>query len=337
MPSKLDDLITSGRRKFWPAAYRTVLDVYSDSAVISWPPACSYMTNEWSLEACPIVTSNNFKPSIGSEEVPSNEKPEYSCSHNDLSAESTVHMANLLPCKFYQFRLKAFGDLLWTFAPSRTLPTPQVDSKSFINSIHLTINQNGHCDAKALVHHWRVQYCEHEDDEHDNEVFVDTENNAEKDRSKRKAISSNKRHLVDKEGSGLEISDDDENINNGMEYYEDMEIQYSDQQENILSKPSSPTSSSCQSILYDISTSKGKVKVDHLKECTLYTVDVSPVDATGHSIRPSEQFGSVHSTLCPGNKDEKDSSSFWFGEESNRDNDSPEGTKILPNKHNYFY
>ena len=74
---------------------------------------------------------------------------------------------------------------------SQVLQDDLSHSKSFISSIHLTINQNGNCDAKALVHHWRVQYCEHEDDEHDNEVFLDIENNAEKDRSNRKAISAN--------------------------------------------------------------------------------------------------------------------------------------------------
>ena len=76
------------------------------------------------------------------------------------------------------------------------------------------------------------------------------------------------------------------------------------------------SSSTCQNILYDISSSHGKIKIDHLKECTLYTVDVSPVDASGHTIRPSEQFGSVHSTLCPGNKEDSDSGSFWFGDEN---------------------
>ena len=47
------NFITSGRRRFWPAAYRTVLDVFSDSAVVSWPPVCSYATDGWELEACP--------------------------------------------------------------------------------------------------------------------------------------------------------------------------------------------------------------------------------------------------------------------------------------------
>ena len=321
-PSKLNDLITSGRRKFWPAAYRTVLDVYSDSAVVSWPPSCSYMTNEWNLEACPIVTSNNFKPSEDSNGV--QVKPEYSCVHVDLTSESTVHVANLLPCKFYQFRLKAFGDLLWTFAPSRTLPTPQVDSKSFTNAIHLTINQNGDCDVKALVHHWRVQYCEHEDDEHDNEIFLDTENNSENDRLKRKA--SNKRHLIDTEGSGLAISDDEDNKIGGMEYYEEIDTLYSESEDSISNQK--PSSSNCESILYDISSSKGKIKIKNLKECTLYTVDVSPVDANGHSIRPSEQFGSVHSTLCPGNDDDQESNSFWFGEENSSDKDGQQGKVV---------
>ena len=322
-PSKLNDLITSGRRKFWPAAYRTVLDVYSDSAVVSWPPSCSYMTNDWNLEACPIVTSNNFHPSKDSDVV--SVKPEYSCVHVDLTAESTVHMAKLLPCKFYQFRLKAFGDLLWTFAPSRTLPTPQVDSKSFTNAIHLTINQNGDCDVKALVHHWRVRYCEHEDDEHDNEIFLDTENKIEKEILKRKTKASNKRHLIDSEGSGFGISDDEDNRYGGMEYYEDnMDVQYSETEMNDDSPPHS-SSSTCQSVLYDISSSKGKIKVSQLKECTLYTVDVSPVDANGHSIRPSEQFGSVHSTLCPGNDDDQESGSFWFGDENGSDKDNLKG------------
>ena len=319
-PSDLDDLITSGRRKFWPAAYRTVLDVYSDSAVVSWPPACSYMTKEWSLEACPIVTSNNYDitgSKKGSSAIPT--KPEYSCVHMDLSAESTVHMPKLLPCKFYQFRLKAFDDLLWTFAPSRTLPTPQVDSKSFTTSIHLTINQKGDCDERALVHHWRVRYCEHEDDEHDNEISLDIEN----DTKNKNLGASNKRHLFDGEGSGALATDDEDNKGNRdegeIEYYADDHVgTVHGAMDTIKEKahPKRPSSSPCQNILYDISSSHGKIKIDHLKECTLYTVDVSPVDASGHTIRPSEQFGSVHSTLCPGNKDDSDSGSFWFGDES---------------------
>ena len=328
--SRLNDLITSGRRKFWPAAYRTVLDVYSDSGVVSWPPACSYMTNEWSIEACPIVRSNNIQSKVGSREALSNVKHDYSCVHMDLSGESTVHMSNLLPCKFYQFRLKAFGDLLWTFAPSRTLPTPQVDSKSFTTSIHLTITQNGDCDAKALVHHWRVQYCEHEDNEHDNEAFVDVEDKLRSDRAKKKAVASNKRHLFDNEGSGEEISDEDDENNSkgGMEYYD---TKYSDEfghpHHDISKNPQSVSTSSCQSIVYDISTSKGNIKVNKLKECTLYTVDVSPVDAAGHSIRPSEQFGSVHSTLCPGNNEDSldENSSFWFGDEVGLEEDQSKG------------
>ena len=319
IPGKSDDLITSQRRKFWPAAYRTVLDVYSDSAIVSWPPACSYMTNQWNLEACPIVTSGTYhQPDTESRDSLRKDKPEYSCINLDLSAESAVHIANLLPCKLYQFRLKALYGLLWTFAPSRTLPTPQVDAKSSTNSIQLTITQNGDCDERALVHHWRVLYCEHEDDEHDNEIFLGNNNKIEKDLFRMKADSSNKRHLFDVDGSGAAISDDEDNIVGGMEYYEDNNYV------EVGIHPRTSPISSCRSHLYDISSSKGKIKIDHLKECTLYTVDVSPVDASGHTMQPSEQFGSVHSTLCPvgvatipsSNENDQESNSFWFNDQS---------------------
>ena len=98
------------------------------------------------------------------------------------------------------------------------------------------------------------------DDEHDNEIFLDTENNSENDRLKRKA--SNRRHLIDTEGSGFGISDDEDNKIGGMEYYEDMDLQYSESEDPISNRK--PSSSNCQSILYDISSSKGKIKINKL-------------------------------------------------------------------------
>ena len=77
--------ITSERRRFWPAAYRTVLDVFSDSAVVSWPPVCSYATDGWVLEAC---TASN----------------DADCHQVKLNGESPVHVASLKPCQLYKFR-----------------------------------------------------------------------------------------------------------------------------------------------------------------------------------------------------------------------------------------
>ena len=86
----------------------------------------------------------------------------------------------------------------------------------------------------------------------------------------------------------------------------------------------------------DIRSVSKQEEIKNLKECTLYTVDVSPVDANGHSIRPSEQFGSVHSTLCPGNDDDQESNSFWFGEENSSDKDDQQGNAVYVSLVRYF-
>jgi hypothetical protein len=162
----------------------------------------------------------------------------------------------------------------------------------------------------------RVLHCEHEDNEHDNEISLDKENSrVENDILTIKSTTSNKRHLFNNvEGSGSIISDD-EDTGSEMEYYEDNGHLGNDEEQEQA------TSSSCRSHMYDISTSKGKITIENLKECTLYTVDVSPVDASGHTIQPSEQFGSVHSTLCPvgvvaTNNNDDYPTNFWFGDEN---------------------
>ena len=182
--------------------------------------------------------------------------------------------------------------------------------------------QNGECDKKALVQHWRVLYCEHEEDEHDNEVLPNHENKIEKTLSQMKVANHNKRHLIGVEGSGSAISDsdDEDTAAGGMEYYED--------NDNLVNGKLS--TSPCVNHLYDISASNGKILIRNLKECTLYTVDVSPADATGRAIQPSEQFGSVHSTLCPvgvgGPNEDGESSGFWFGDENRLDQSHSKGT-----------
>ena len=59
----------------------------------------------------------------------------------------------------------------------------------------------------------------------------------------------------------------------------------------------------------------------------LYSVDVSPVDATGHTMQPGEQFGSVHSTLCQAGggstMEEEVRGGFWFGGDADEDSLDP--------------
>ena len=75
-------------RRFWPAAYRTLLDTFSDSAVVAWPAPCSYVTAEWQLEACPDGQTDR-------------------CASVRLNGESPIHLAGLQSCKVYHFRLRA--------------------------------------------------------------------------------------------------------------------------------------------------------------------------------------------------------------------------------------
>ena len=174
--------------------------MFSDSAVVSWPPVCSYATDGWVLEACPDGSDSTDDP--------------FKCETVTLNGESPVHLPNLKPCKLYRFRLKARGDLLWTFAAARTLPTPQIEAKPRTNSIKLTIEQDGDCDDKALVHFWRVSHC------------AETESDSEG-------------------GSGV-----------GPEYY------YYDDDDDVSHK----TTSTCVNNLHKLSSRRGEVLIDGLKE-----------------------------------------------------------------------
>ena len=66
---------------------------------------------------------------------------------------------------------------------------------------------------------------------------------------------------------------------------------------------------------------KSDFTIEGLSECTMYTVDLSPADASGHVLQPGEDYGSVHSTFCM-NKDQ--SSNFWFGDENKNKEDKGE-------------
>ena len=64
------------------------MDAFSDSAVVSWPAACSYVTSGWQLEACPDGQNDR-------------------CAIIRLNGETPIHLAGLQPCKVYHLRLRA--------------------------------------------------------------------------------------------------------------------------------------------------------------------------------------------------------------------------------------
>ena len=59
------------------------------------------------------------------------------------------------------------------------------------------------------------------------------------------------------------------------------------------------------------------ISLSGLAECTLYSLDITPVtaaaaaDGGGETLQPGEQYGTIHSTLCAANDRAEDD---WFGE-----------------------
>jgi len=278
------NFMTSGQRRFWPAAYRTVLDVFSNSAVVSWTPVCSYATEGWVLEACPDAEVE------AGDDVDTTAKNK--CQSVPLNGESPVHITDLSPCRLYRFRLKAGDDLLWTFSAARTLPSPEIEATPADHSIKLTIIQGGHCDDKAIVKYWRVSHCASSQSNFDNDPTPSSSSKSDS-------------------GSGdyYDYYDHEDNENEEMRPGDE--------------KLSTQTSMSCINNLHTVDRSRGVVLIDRLEACTLYSIDVSPADSNGHALQPGEQIGSVHSTLCRNQPKttSSDNSDIWINEnpEGNKD------------------
>lgn len=269
------DLIYSQRKAFWPAAYRTVLDVHSNSAVVSWPPSCSYVTSGWQLEACP---GGQFDDS------------RQNCLQASLNGESPVHLTNLNPCRLYHFRLRGptlqpsgLGPrpVLWIFPPTRTLPKPDVEAVSGHTSLRILIDQGSDCDDAAVVQHWRITHCTSSPEPQEMARSTST----------------------DEEGSG-----DDEEY---PAYVGEEPIR------------------TCINQLHEagradrLHNNRQDFLISNLKQCTLYSIDISPADPSGQPLQPGEQYDSVHSTLC-----QEEDNGFWF---SNEDNVSPDSLHIQDN------
>ena len=152
-------------------------------------------------------------------------------------------------------------------------------------SLHVTIRQGDDCDAIAVVRFWRVTHC--------------TQAASEEEARK---------HYYDDDagvaGSG-NGSDDAEDDNDDDEFY------YYDE---AVKSGKSQAHTKCTNKLYTLGEGRTDFMIEGLSECTMYTVDLSPADASGHVLQPGEDYGSVHSTFCSqknhGSSDQ--SSNFFF-------------------------
>lgn len=163
-------LLQSLPRRFWPAAHRATLEPFSDSLLLSWPPACALKTAGWRMETC--VESDD------------------DCAMQTLNSESPLHIAKLRPCTAFRLRLLSpptagsseepapagkrgvvgGGETLWTFSKVRTLPRPKFDLKAGHESVRLRIGQED-CKPSDRVLHWRITHCRHQPSDQSRKLF----------------------------------------------------------------------------------------------------------------------------------------------------------------------
>jgi hypothetical protein len=176
---------------------------------------------------------------------------------------------------------------LWSFPSAKTLPKPDVDVAAGHTSLRVTVRQGDACDESAYVKHWRVTHC----------TQAASEDDARKHYYDEQAVDA---------GSGRGGTDDTDDDNPDDEYY------YYDE----VAKSANSPQTKCTNKLYTLSQAKADFTIDGLSECTMYTVDLSPADATGHVLQPGEDYGSVHSTFCMNKAGGDQSSNFFFGDET---------------------
>jgi hypothetical protein len=164
---------------------------------------------------------------------------------------------------------------LWSFPAAKTLPKPDVDVKAGHTSLHVTIRQGAECDANAMVKFWRVTHC----------TQAATEEEA------RKHYYDDDSSIVGS-GNGNDDTEDD-NVDDDEFYYYD--------EAPKSGKMSAHTK--CTNKLYTLAEGRTDFTIEGLSECTMYTVDLSPADASGQVLQPGEDYGSVHSTFCMNNND----------------------------------
>ena len=168
------------------------------------------------------------------------------------------------------------------------MPKPEVEVKSDHTSLHVTIKQGDDCDANAIVKHWRVTHCTQAASEEDaRKHYYDEDSHV--------AGSGN--------GGGGDDSDDDNSDDDEFYYYDE-----------AAKSGKGQSHTKCSNKLYTLTEGKKDFTIDGLSECTMYTVDLSPADASGHVLQPGEDYGSVHSTFCMNKNQAKDQSSNFFFE-----------------------
>ena len=265
-------LLYSKTRRFWPAAHRTSVESFSDALVLSWPPICTHMTQEWRLETCASAQDD--------------------CDVQTLMGDSPIHISGLRSCNAYTLRLLAStddsggvsggggggaGDVLWAFNQVHTLPKPQFDLKAGHETLSLQISQAG-CVPSAKVDHWRITHCQHVPSSKQKTLYGND--------NKGEYTLDLEEEKEEGDGSGAADQNDDD----ADEYY------YYDQDDEV---------NSCINTQHDVSES-GEIVLEHLEKCTLYSIDITPTDRHGETLQPGEQYGTIHSTLCGGGDQKTD-------------------------------
>ena len=186
---------------------------------------------------------------------------------------------------------------MWSFPAAKTLPKPDVDIAAGHTSLRVTIRQGDNCDETAIVKHWRATHC----------TQAASEEDARKHYYDDAATTGGEGGASRDAGSG-DDSDEDNSDDNEYYYYEEgSKTNAKDQQQQTK----------CTNKLYTLQDGKKDFTIDGLSECTIYTVDLSPADPTGHVLQPGEDYGSVHSTFCMNNnKDDDQNSNFFFKDDN---------------------
>ena len=275
-------LLNSRARKFWPAGHRTSVETFSDAVVLTWPPVCGHVTRDWRLETCGSSID--------------------ACSIRHLRGESPLHIAKLRPCNSYTFRLlsppengaRDNDEDLWSFNQVRTLPQPDFDVVAGHTTLRLRIKQES-CEPKAVVRHWRITHCTH----------VPQQRRGDNDKQKM-------RKEEEEEGSG---DGSDEEDSEDYYYYENNEnggSSASHDNDGFVEDKSPVCSHSQYDIFSSSSTDGGLILLEGLARCTLYSMDIIPTDASGATLQPGEQYGTIHSTLCDENERTSSSDESFF-------------------------
>lgn len=145
-----ETIFHSRAKVVFPAARRTVVNIFSNRAEFLWPPGCSHVIEPiWQLESC----RQNKRPGAAVDVD--------NCHRDSLKKESSnrYEVTDLEPCQLWHFRLRTapttlqgittLGHVLWSYE-AKTVPVPHVQVIAGRNYMNFKVSLQ-HCD-KYFVH-----------------------------------------------------------------------------------------------------------------------------------------------------------------------------------------